>query len=127
MTISASRGLGLLQMTSEPDTGRSVSEEAGTSIGEGKETSTSKDIRPRRGMDCEIPHRLGRRTKHFLKRAWKPLISKRFKTFWGSLEGKAQRGQYWLAVGLCCYRINGPFELDSHSFTFYFYVLYACV
>ena len=49
-TISASGGLGLLQMVSEPDIGQCASE----------------DAEPRRGVDCEIPHRLERRTKHSL-------------------------------------------------------------
>ena len=49
-TISASGGLGLLQMVSELDTERCV----------------SKDARPPRGVDCEISHRLETRTKHSL-------------------------------------------------------------
>ena len=49
-TISVSNGLGLLQIVSEPDTGRCASEYASS---------------PRR-VDCEIPHRLERGTKHFL-------------------------------------------------------------
>ena len=48
--ISASGGLGLLQMVSEPDTGRCANEDAG----------------PPRGVDSEIPHRLERGTKHSL-------------------------------------------------------------
>ena len=43
-TISASGGLGLLQMVSEPDTG----------------LCASKDARSPRWVDCEIPHRLER-------------------------------------------------------------------
>jgi len=31
-----------------------------------KGTSASEDVGPRRGVDCEIPYWLGRRTKHFL-------------------------------------------------------------
>ena len=31
-----------------------------------KETSTSEDATPRRGVDCKTPHRLERRTKHCL-------------------------------------------------------------
>ena len=49
-TISASGEFGLLQMVSEPDTGRYASEDAG----------------PRREVDCEIPHRLEGGTKHSL-------------------------------------------------------------
>ena len=45
-TISTSGGLGLLQMVSKPDIGRCASE----------------DARPRRGVNCEIPHRLERGT-----------------------------------------------------------------
>ena len=47
-TIFASGGLELLQMVSKPVTGWSASE----------------DARPLRGVDCEIPRRLDRRTKH---------------------------------------------------------------
>ena len=50
-TISASGGLGLglLQMVSKPDTG-------GVPV---------RTLVPK-GVDCEIPHRLERGTKHFL-------------------------------------------------------------
>ena len=48
-TISANGGLGLLQMVSEADTNRCTSEDAG----------------PQRGVNCEITHWLGRRTKAF--------------------------------------------------------------
>ena len=44
------RGLGLLQMILEPDTGRCASE----------------DVGPPRGVDREIPHRLERGMKHSL-------------------------------------------------------------
>ena len=47
-TISTSNALGLLQMVSEPNTERCVSEDVGS----------------RRGVDFKIPHRLERRTKH---------------------------------------------------------------
>jgi len=64
-----------------------------------KGTSASEEARPQRGMDCEIPHWLRRRTKHFVK-VWKPLTSRRvLKTLRGSPKGKAQRGQYLLAIG----------------------------
>ena len=49
-TISASGGLEILQMVSEPDTERCASEDAG----------------PPKGVDCEIPNRLKRGTKHCL-------------------------------------------------------------
>ena len=48
--IFACGGLGLLQMVSEPNIGRCASE----------------DARSSRGVDCEIPHRLEKRTKHSL-------------------------------------------------------------
>ena len=48
-TVSVSGGLGLLQMVSEPDTEQCVSEDVGP-----------------KGVDCEIPHRLERGTKHSL-------------------------------------------------------------
>ena len=49
-TIFTSGELELLQMVSEPDTGRCASEVVG----------------PSRGVDCEIPHRLERGTKYSL-------------------------------------------------------------
>ena len=49
-TIFASGGLELLLMVSEPDTGWYASKDAGSP----------------RGVDCEIPHRLERGTKHCL-------------------------------------------------------------
>ena len=46
------------------------------------------------------------RTKHFFIRVWKPLPSQHvLKTLRGSLKGKAQRGQYLLAVGLGRYNL----------------------
>ena len=50
-TISASGGLELLQMVSEPNTGWCANEDVGLP----------------RGVDCEIPHRLERGTKHSLQ------------------------------------------------------------
>ena len=49
-TISTSGGLGMLQMVSKP----------------GMERCASEDDGPSRGVDCEIPHRLGRETKYSL-------------------------------------------------------------
>ena len=49
-TISASGGLGLLQMVSEPNTGQRA----------------SGDAAPPKGVDCEIPRRLEREMKHCL-------------------------------------------------------------
>ena len=88
-TISTSGGLERLEMVSEPNTRRCASEEAElrrgwtrggvparmlASKGGGlgvphqleKGTSASKDAGLRREVDCEIPRRLGRRTKHSL-------------------------------------------------------------
>ena len=48
--ISTSGGLELLQMILGPDTGQCVNEDAGP-----------------KGVDCKIPHRLKRGTKHFLQ------------------------------------------------------------
>ena len=48
--IFVSGGLGLVQMVSELDNGWCANEDAG----------------PSRGVDCEIPHQLERRTKHSL-------------------------------------------------------------
>ena len=49
-TISTSGGFEPLQMVSKPNTGQCASE----------------DVGPSRGVDCEIPHRLERETKHSL-------------------------------------------------------------
>ena len=49
-TIFVSYGLGLFQMVSEPDTKRYAGKDAGHP----------------RGVDCEIPYRLERGTKHYL-------------------------------------------------------------
>ena len=49
-TISVSGELELLQMVSGPNTGQCASKDAG----------------PPKEVDCEIPHRLERRTKHSL-------------------------------------------------------------
>ena len=86
--ILVSGGLGSLQMVSKSDTGRCVSEE----------------IEPRRGVDCEIPNPVGEENETFFIRLWKPLSSIRvLKTLRGSPKGKAQRGQYRLAMGFIHY------------------------
>ena len=54
LIISASSGLGLLQIVSEPDTGRCANE----------------DVGPPRRVDDEIPRRLERGTTFFI-RVWK--------------------------------------------------------
>ena len=79
-TISTSSGLGPLQMVSEPDTGQCASEEVvprrgvdtrrctsggPTSIGERNECQRGRWAL--KGVDCVIPHWLGRRTKHPLE------------------------------------------------------------
>ena len=61
-----------------------------------KKTSASKNVGPQRGVNCEISHRLGRRTTPFIK-VWKHLTSRRvLKTLRGNLKGKAEKGQYLL-------------------------------
>ena len=52
-----------------------------------------------RKWECEISHRLGRRTKH--SRVWKPLPNR---TLSRSMKGKTQRGQYLLVEGLGRYK-----------------------
>ena len=59
-TISANSGLGLLQMVSEPDTGRCVNENA---------------KHPRR-VDCEISHWSEREQSIPYTGVWKPLPSR---------------------------------------------------
>ena len=50
ISVSGVLGLGLLQMVSELDT----------------ELCASEDVGPQGGVDCEIPHWLGRRMKYSL-------------------------------------------------------------
>ena len=51
---------------------------------------------------------------------WKPLLSRRvLKTLRGSLEGKTQRGQYLLAVGLSCYIKCGIFSVGEENKIFF--------
>ena len=45
---------------------RRLNPEVGWIGGSHIEMSVSKDVGPQRGVDCEIPYRLGRRTKHSL-------------------------------------------------------------
>ena len=107
--ISASSGFGLLQMVSEPDTGRYANEEAEARRGVDTRRCASKDTGPRRRLIGRFhidwrrervlvrtlrpdPHRLGRRMKHslFFIRVQKPLPSKRvLKTLRESLKRKA--------------------------------------
>ena len=65
-TISVSGGLELLQMVSEPDTEQCANEEAKPRKGWTQSDVPARTVGPRRGVDCENPHRLGRRTKHSL-------------------------------------------------------------
>ena len=68
--ISTSDGLGLLQMVLESDTERCANEDVGPRRGVDCEiphrlergASASEDTEPRRGVDCEIPHPLERGT-----------------------------------------------------------------
>ena len=62
-TISASGGIGLLQMVSEPDTVRCASEDAESRRGVDTGWCANEDNGPRREVDCEIPHRMERGTK----------------------------------------------------------------
>ena len=62
MTLFASGGLEPLQMVSKPDTRQCASEE--TKPRKGWTRGSVPARRPQRGVDCEIPHRLERRTKH---------------------------------------------------------------
>ena len=77
-------------MVSKPDTGQCASEDAGLQGG--------WIVRSHIGWRGErnIPYK-----------GVETLLSKRIlKTLWGSLNEKTQRGQYMLAVGLGCYRIQ---------------------
>ena len=61
-----------------------------------------------RWVDCEFPHRLERRMKHFLQGCENLLLSRRdLKTLRGNSKGKVQRGQYQVVVG--CYRVRQSF------------------
>jgi len=60
-----------------------------------RRTSASENVGPRREVDCEIPHRLRERNEAFFIRVWKPLPSQHvLKTLRGSPKAKAQRRQY---------------------------------
>ena len=52
------------------DMRRCASKDVGSQLGDpvsiGEEMSASEDVGPRRGVNCEIPHRLRRRTKYSL-------------------------------------------------------------
>ena len=61
-TIFASSGLGLLQMVSESNTGRCISEEVEPRRGVDARWCASKDAGPRRGVDLGVPHRLEKGT-----------------------------------------------------------------
>ena len=67
--------------------------------------SASKDARPRKRVDCEILHRLERRTKHFFYKSVEtsPQMTC-FKNHERKLKGKAKKGQYLLAVDLGYYK-----------------------
>ena len=60
--ISASGGLGPLQMVSEPDTGQCASKGTEPRREVDTEQCASADVGPRRGVECEISHRLERGT-----------------------------------------------------------------
>ena len=57
-TISASGGLALLQMVSESDTGRCVSEEAESQMGLNTRRCANKDAGSRKRVDWGVQHRL---------------------------------------------------------------------
>ena len=63
--------------------------------------SASEDTGPRRGVDCDVPHWLGRRTNHH------------FKVLRESLKGKIQREQYVVAVDLGHYTSSMLFILQN--------------
>ena len=83
-TISASSGLELLQIVSDPVTEWCASEDARPLRGVDCEiphrlergTSASEDVGIRKGVDCEIPL-VGDQNKVLFIRVWKPLPSKR--------------------------------------------------
>ena len=85
-------------MVSEPDNGWCASKDAGPRRGEDCEiphrlergTSASVNVGPRRGVDCEIPHQ---GNEAFFIRVWKPLPSKCvLKTLREARKGKPKEG-----------------------------------
>ena len=61
---------------------------------------------------------VGKENETFFIKVWKPLPSKRvLKTLRGSPKGKAQRGQYLLAVSLGYYRNSRRTRGTANSFT----------
>ena len=65
-SIATSSGLGLLQMVSKPDTGGCVNEEAKPQRDVDTRWCASEDAGLRKGVDCEVLHRLEREMKHSL-------------------------------------------------------------
>ena len=127
-TISASSGLGPLQIVSEPDTGRCANKEAEPRRGVDMRRCACKDAGPWRGMDRGVSHWLEKGTsvsenigsrrgwivrshigwggeQSIIYNVWTPFPSRYIlKTLRGSPKEKAQRGQYLLTVGLGRYR-----------------------
>jgi len=123
-TISASSGLEPLQMVSKPDTGRCANEKAEPRRGVDTRRYANKDVGPRihphidwrrewvsaRTLGPEegwiVRSHIGwGENKTPFTRVWKPLPSRRvLKALRGNPKGKAQRGQYLLAVGLSRYK-----------------------
>ena len=98
---STSGGLKLLQMVLESDIGRCASEDAG----------------PPRGVDYEIPHWLEGNEALLIgvlkslpnRRVMKKSKRENLKTLRGSLEGKAQRGQYLDEYRFRCVTLKDAF------------------
>ena len=80
---------------------RTLGPEGGGGFGRGshincrRERVPARTLGPKGGVDCEIPLRLGKRTKHLLKGYGYIL-----KTVRGNLKGKAQKEQYPLCSSL---------------------------
>ena len=66
----------------------------------GRRTCASEDIGPRKEVDCEIPHQLGRKTKHSLYGCGNLSLRTRFENLEEKLEKKNLKRTYLLAVGL---------------------------
>ena len=99
-------------MVLEPDIGRFTNEEAEPSgWTRGKMSATTLDPE---GGGLRDPTSVGEENKTIFIRVWKPLFRRGvLKTLRENPEGKAQRRQYLLAVGLS--RYNTPTPTDHRD------------
>ena len=70
---------------------------------------------------CDVPHWLGRRTKHHFTRVCGNILQTCFESLRGSLKGKAQRGRYLITVDLGRYKwYQSQIPDDVPAFSLFF-------